>query len=176
MPNNEKENLPYVLGSETSRLAADSMKDHAQTDRHRVYLFLLERGEHGATDDEIEVALNMTHQSASARRRQLESKFGAVVGTGERRKTRSGRTAQIYVAVPNTDISAAKGRPAKAEDDRYRSKVTVYLTRAQFQHLNNLASTSNQSPSALMRRAFCMLRDNMPRESFTDSEDRKNWY
>lgn len=50
---------------------------------------------HGATDDEIEVALGLIHQNASARRRSLELK-GKIVKTDRARQTRHHRWAAVY--------------------------------------------------------------------------------
>jgi predicted transcriptional regulator len=52
-------------------------------------------GRDGMTDDEIEVALGLRHQTASARRRELEL-MGRVFRVGTR-ATRSGRQAGVYV-------------------------------------------------------------------------------
>ncbi len=90
--------LPFVTGSETSEAAAGSMRARAPHDEERVYSFIASQGKHGATDDEIERALKMRHQSASARRNGLVLK-GRVVDSGlEPRKTRSGRGATVWVA------------------------------------------------------------------------------
>ena len=177
MADNNTTHLPFVQGSKTSLAAADSMRAHAKTSRHRVYEFMLSRGQYGATDDEIEEGLNMKHQSASARRRDLEKKFGAVVATGERRKTRSGRTAQVYAAVPNVDITAPAGRPPKDKDDRYSEKVTVYLTRVQYRQLKLMAERSKKtnSPSDVMRSAFTHLRDQLGPE-YWEPDLKKDWY
>jgi hypothetical protein len=51
---------------------------------------------HGATDDEIEHALGLRHQSASARRNGL-MKLGLVVDSGLKRRTHSGRQAVVWV-------------------------------------------------------------------------------
>ena len=50
--------------------------------------------DNGATDDEIEVALDLPHQSASAARRMLERR-GLVTRPGTTRKTRSGYAARV---------------------------------------------------------------------------------
>lgn len=51
-----------------------------------------------ATCDEIEVATGLSHQTASARVRDLV-KDGYLVDTGARRATRSGRSARVYQVV-----------------------------------------------------------------------------
>lgn len=66
--------------------------------RQRVLEFVTKRGFYkGATDDEIERALRMRHQTASARRRELV-KDGLIMASGRKRPTRSGRFATIWVA------------------------------------------------------------------------------
>lgn len=63
------------------------------------------KGTLGATDDEVEVALGLTHQCASARRKELVD-LGIVVAhpQGLRRPTRTGRKATCWVVadVPGT--------------------------------------------------------------------------
>ena len=89
-----RRSLPYVKGSETSKAAAESMIDHAPSVRRRIWEFLLQQGGCGATDDEIEVALGLSHQPASARRNALVRDGGAAPANF-RRPTRSGRLAQV---------------------------------------------------------------------------------
>jgi len=86
-------NAPYVKNSPTSRAAAESIPVSAET---AVRDYIHSCGSRGTTDSEIEIALNMRHQTASARRRTLEKK-GVVVLAEEKRKTDSGRMAGVYV-------------------------------------------------------------------------------
>lgn len=51
---------------------------------------------HGATDDEIEQFTGLSHQTASARRRELVLR-GQIYADGRRRKTRNGRSACVWV-------------------------------------------------------------------------------
>lgn len=67
--------------------------------------FLRARGERGATDDEIERALTLSHQSASARRRELVI-MDLAYDSGHRRRTRSGRTATVWRAA---DVKITEG-------------------------------------------------------------------
>lgn len=53
-------------------------------------------GERGATCDEIEVVTGLTHQTASARCTEL-LRDGVLIDTGQRRRTRSGRTARVMI-------------------------------------------------------------------------------
>lgn len=87
--------LPFVSGSDTSSAAARSMDPHAGPCRAAVYQRVKTAPE-GATCDEIEQALRMRHQNVSARLRELVL-AGAIVDSGSRRPTRSGRRARVYV-------------------------------------------------------------------------------
>ncbi|MCK5550627.1 MAG: hypothetical protein KAI41_08855 [Hyphomicrobiaceae bacterium] len=90
---------PYVKGSDTSLIAAHLIADETLTLRAKVYLWIYRQGERGATDDEIERALEMRHQTASARRRELVLQ-GRIEDSERRRPTSSGRPAAIWVALP----------------------------------------------------------------------------
>jgi transcription initiation factor IIE alpha subunit len=87
--------VPYS-DLDTSLEAARSYAEHASTDSTRVLRVIRFLGDHGATDDEIEQALGMPHQTASARRRDLVI-AGMVVDSGLRRRTRSGRNAKVWI-------------------------------------------------------------------------------
>lgn len=50
----------------------------------------------GCTSDEVEAGLGLSHQTVSARMTEAKAD-GKLVPTGERRKTRSGRNAAVYV-------------------------------------------------------------------------------
>lgn len=50
----------------------------------------------GLTCDDLEAQLGLTHQNCSARVHELE-KSGKIKASGTRRKTRSGRTARVFV-------------------------------------------------------------------------------
>ncbi len=50
----------------------------------------------GFTDDELEEVMNLRHQTLSARRRELVLQC-RIKDSGLRRKTRSGRTATVWV-------------------------------------------------------------------------------
>ncbi len=88
---------PYVKGSDTSLIAAHLIADETLTLRAKVYFWIYRAGERGATDDEIERALKMRHQTASARRRELVLQ-GRIQDSDRRRKTSSGRPAAVWVA------------------------------------------------------------------------------
>lgn len=93
--------VPYVA-QDTSQQAAhfQSSSGKASTDEMRVLTFIRNKG--GATDDEVEVALDLPHQTASARRNGLAKK-GLVVQTAGRRDTRRGRKAIVWRATTHQE-------------------------------------------------------------------------
>lgn len=86
---------PFVHGSDTSEDAALSVALDAPTMRTKCLDLIAQAGTAGCTCDEIEVALRMRHQSASARLREL-CLMEQIRDTGVRRLTRSGRSARVY--------------------------------------------------------------------------------
>lgn len=80
--------------SNTSAQAAASIRKLAPTLRELVLAHVKAAG--GATCDEIELVLHFTHQTASARVNEL-MRMGALVDSGKRRRTRSGRNATVWV-------------------------------------------------------------------------------
>jgi hypothetical protein len=95
--------IPYAKGSHTSELAAESMEKTISGLRRDV-LDCVSARPHGATCDEVELALSMRHQTASARCRELvlmgklERRMDPTTGKEIRRLTRSGRTASVLFA------------------------------------------------------------------------------
>lgn len=92
----KKPKAPVV--QETSREAIKSQKDKAPTDCAAI-LSQLKRKPTGLTCDELETLLSMSHQTASARLRDLVMR-GDIQDSGKRRKTRTGRTAIVWTVVP----------------------------------------------------------------------------
>lgn len=80
----------------TSKQAAERHLPRSGTKRHRIFDMIRDRGETGATDDEIEQTLELLHQSASAGRNTLATD-GWIVDSGQRRPTRSGNPAIVWV-------------------------------------------------------------------------------
>jgi len=86
---------PSVNGSPTSAAAADSLTPATlNAMQRRVYEFLKWRGDTGATDEEIQIELEMNPSTQRPRRVELARK-GLVVECGSRRTT-SGRMAGIW--------------------------------------------------------------------------------
>ncbi len=88
---------PSVAGSDTSEAAADSVQSASGRLRAVVFAHVKRCGAGGATCDEVEAALEMRHQTASARVRELVL-GGHLRDSGQRRQTRSGRNAAVWVA------------------------------------------------------------------------------
>jgi hypothetical protein len=87
---------PYVKRSRTSRLAAMSQRpEKLKGDNEKVRAFIASRAAQGATCDEVEAALNLPHQTASARVNGLRT-MGEIVETKRTRDTRRGRKASVY--------------------------------------------------------------------------------
>ena len=88
---------------ETSREAAKGMTGAAGHLQLIVLEAIRAAGADGMTDDEIEVKTGLRHQTASARRRELYLKGyiryrRGATGEKTRRKTRSGRSAFVFVS------------------------------------------------------------------------------
>lgn len=82
---------------ETSLLAKDSIEPHLGRLESQVLGWItLGTHEGGMTCDELEEASGLAHQTASARIRDL-AKANKIVASGARRKTRSGRAANVWV-------------------------------------------------------------------------------
>ncbi len=86
---------PYVKGSVTSKEAAASIVPKLNNLEMKVYEYILVQGGTGSTCDEAEDALNMSHQTCSARFRGLVLKE-AICDSGVKRPTRTGRNATVY--------------------------------------------------------------------------------
>ncbi len=93
--------LPHVAGSDTSLEAALSMEGSACTMRARCLEVVSASGRAGRTCDEVEIVTRWTHQTVSARLRELVL-MGKIEDTGARRPTRSRRSARVYCATTAT--------------------------------------------------------------------------
>lgn len=90
---------PYQAHSPTSLAAAEAIRPAADTLRAAVLHFLEERGDDGATDEEMQDALGINPSTQRPRRIELVE-AGWVKDSGRTRKTRSGGTAVVWTAVP----------------------------------------------------------------------------
>lgn len=91
-----QETLPYQTHSPTSFAAAQAKTD-AATQRAEVLAWFRVRGEHGATDEECQMAMGLAGSSQRPRRVELVNR-GLLVDTGTTRKTMAGRTAAVWRA------------------------------------------------------------------------------
>lgn len=89
---------PAVHGSRTSRAAARSVRSKAPSMRERVYRAICAAGGHGCTREELQLLLHMKHQTVGARVKELIDDE-LIVDCGKRRKTTTGRWAEVLVAV-----------------------------------------------------------------------------
>lgn len=89
---------PAQRHSAASLDAADAIAPTAATLRQRVLDYLVARGERGATDEEMQIALNMPGSTQRPRRIELHQ-YGKIALTNETRKTGSGRAAHVWVAL-----------------------------------------------------------------------------
>lgn len=85
------------MPSETSLQAHASQKDKAPNDGAKILQFIAKSTETGCTCDEVETLLQFSHQTASARIRDL-AKASKIRDSGLRRKTRTGRSATVWKA------------------------------------------------------------------------------
>lgn len=77
--------LPYTVGSDTSREAAEGSLRTAEIVRRKVYRLLADAGERGMADFELEAALPMYAESGVRTRRDELVKDGLVEDSGLRR-------------------------------------------------------------------------------------------
>lgn len=101
---------PHVKGDDTSTEAAIRALPFSESLRARVFRFIARKRNVGATDDEIEEASGLTHQTISARRRELVL-LGVIHDSGERRLTRSGRKAKVWMVNSKGSRVAASSAP-----------------------------------------------------------------
>ena len=73
--------------------------------RVKVYEFIVRRGQRGATDEEIiEAGIKRGYLANGIRPRRVELvRYGWIIDSGERRPTRSGRSAIVWVVNPDRE-------------------------------------------------------------------------
>ena len=103
MPVDPTSLLAFLAGRATrvqtrtmSREAARSIEDVSGRLRMQIFNYIASRGVLGATCDEVEGALCMKHQTASARVHEL-MKSGHIIDSSQRRLTTSNRRAIVWV-------------------------------------------------------------------------------
>lgn len=88
--------FPPSVRTDTSREAAESIALATPNLRARVLKFVQERGYYGATEEEIDAALEMRGNTCRPRIWEL-MRAGEVVDSGRRRMTLSNRKARVVV-------------------------------------------------------------------------------
>ena len=97
----EQEDLfsaPYQKHSPTSKAAAHAIEPKSHTLRRKVLDFIKVAPRYGATDEEIQIALEMEGSTERPRRIELLEQ-GLIKDSGKTRETRKGRQATVWVAV-----------------------------------------------------------------------------
>jgi hypothetical protein len=87
---------PHVSGSDTSRDAAERIKEHVGPIAQKIYRIIHAAGLHGCTVDELEAATGGKHQTVGPRVREMVQKR-ILRATDNRRLTRSKRYGTVYV-------------------------------------------------------------------------------
>ena len=87
----------YQSHSETSRASAHAIESHAATLRGKVYRWLLGAGQRGATDEEMQLELNLNPSTQRPRRVELVERR-LVINSGLCRRTKSARLAVVWTA------------------------------------------------------------------------------
>jgi hypothetical protein len=95
-PRDEPYQTPGTNGSDTSTAAAASVAGKISDMHSQILSEVFEAG--GRTCEEVELALGMRHQTATARIRELVL-LKRLVDSGDRRNTKSGRKARVYLSV-----------------------------------------------------------------------------
>jgi hypothetical protein len=87
--------FPPSVNQPTSIEAAEQIGSSAAALRAKVYHFIAERGDHGATDDECQLGLKLQGSTQRPRRIELVAR-GLIVDSGMTRLTTSGRKAIVW--------------------------------------------------------------------------------
>jgi len=108
--------------TDTSKLAAEEIKPHLGHLQSTVYSYILKQGDSGATCEEVERALDLAHQTASARVYELHHK-GRIKDSGHRRLTTKKRLAIVWV---EDDVPPSKMGQYKTLGQRHRELRDSY--------------------------------------------------
>ena len=90
-----EQSAPHQPHSETSREAAEEIRPVAGELRKAVFVYIKQHG--GATDEEVQKALEMSPNTQRPRRVELVDR-GMVRDSGQKRRTKSGRKAVVWEA------------------------------------------------------------------------------
>ena len=90
--------IPTNEYCDTSVHSRDLLDRKKNNYRQKIYDFIRSMTQKGATCDEIQVMLKLRHETASGFIRFL-TQDGFLIDSGDRRKTRTGRSAIVWMAV-----------------------------------------------------------------------------
>lgn len=88
---------PFVVESDTSRQAAEDIRPDATRLAEQILAWIRACGPRGATCDELEIGMELLHQTASSRIRFLVID-GRLRDSRLRRETRRGKAATVWIA------------------------------------------------------------------------------
>lgn len=88
---------PHVRHSETSKAAARDVRPKSGTLRAIVLDFIRNRGERGATDEEMQYLIPMMANTQRPRRCELVER-GLIQDSGKKRENASGKEAVVWIA------------------------------------------------------------------------------
>lgn len=115
---------PHQMDSDTSEAAAHQIKSSALTQRQRVHQYIKEQGDLGATDNEIQIALDMISNTEQPRRRELVLK-GQIMDSGHRRKTKAGRMAVVWVAANLPEFTPGPYVPIRKQLEQALARIRL---------------------------------------------------
>ena len=88
---------PFQPHSPTSKDAAKEIRPHLGRLQRKVYDYIVARGQHGATDCELEYFLGLIGSTVRPRRVELQ-RAELIRDSGMKRLTQSGRKAVVWIA------------------------------------------------------------------------------
>ncbi|MDB4614154.1 hypothetical protein OAH18_00550 [bacterium] len=88
---------PYHNGTQTSRCAADAVRPQVKKQAIRVHNYIVDCGNLGATDAEMQTVLGLSGDSQRPRRRWLEQ-HGYIKYASCCRMTENNRPAKVWIA------------------------------------------------------------------------------
>lgn len=94
----------YHGGNPQSKYAHESIREHKERVLAAVVKTVRDAGPVGLTCDEIEIRLELSHQTVSARCTEAKAR-NLIVHSGRTRATRSGRSAAVYVTKEQHDAA-----------------------------------------------------------------------
>jgi hypothetical protein len=113
-----------IVAFPTSPHQKQNIGHGSQSIREKVFALIASSGERGRTCDEVEAILQRSHQTVSARVRELVL-AERIYDCGERRATRTGWHAVVYRAGSEAPVPP----PPKDDDKFYRSIAWLTATK-----------------------------------------------